>query len=293
MFFSRVLVANRGRDRRARDPRAARARDRGRRRLLDRRPRRAARAARRPRGLHRAAARGRELPAHPVDRRGGRDDGLRGRASRATGSWPRTRRSSRPAPRTTSSSSARAPDVMERMGDKIAREGASCGPPACRSCPARTGRRRSRRPRRAAAEIGYPVLLKAAAGGGGKGMRLVERSGRARGRLPRRRGGGGGGVRRRRRSTSRRRSQPARHVEIQVLARRARRRADARRARVLDPAPPPEADRGVAVAGADAGAREAMEAAGRARRAARDRLPQRRHVRVPARRRTARSTSSS
>ena len=41
---------------------------------------------------------------------------------------------------------------------------------------------------------------------------------------------------------------PARHVEIQVLARRARRRAHARRARVLDPAAPPEADRGVAVA---------------------------------------------
>ena len=57
-----------------------------------------------------------------------------------------------------------------------------------------------------------------------------------------------GGVRRRqplRREGDRR---PARHVEIQVLCRRAGRRADARRARVLDPAPPPEADRGVAVA---------------------------------------------
>ena len=67
------------------------------------------------------------------------------------------------------------PDVMERMGDKIAAKdaaraadlpvlGGSDGPVS--DVPAAL----------AAAELaGYPVLLKAAAGGGGKGMRRVER----------------------------------------------------------------------------------------------------------------------
>ena len=62
----------------------------------------------------------------------------------------------------------------------------------------------------------------------------------------------------------------------------ARRRAHARRARVLDPAAPPEADRGVAVARA----RRASARGDGGRRRARlpgDRLRERRHVRVPAR----------
>ena len=67
-------------------------------------------------------------------------------------------------------------------------------------------------------ELGYPVLLKAAAGGGGRGMRVVEDRERPRRRCsePRRRGAG-------RRSataacTSRRLVEAPRHVEIQVLA---------------------------------------------------------------------------
>ena len=95
------------RDRGARDPGAARARHRGGRRLLDRRPRRAARAPRRPGRQHRAAAGGRELPARSVDRRRRGHDRLRGGASRATASSPRTPRSSRRASTTTSSSSGR------------------------------------------------------------------------------------------------------------------------------------------------------------------------------------------
>jgi acetyl-CoA carboxylase biotin carboxylase subunit len=64
-------------------------------------------------------------------------------------------------------------DVMARMGDKVEakRELADAGLPlvpgteAVQATEART----------AAAEIGFPVLLKPSAGGGGKGMRLVER----------------------------------------------------------------------------------------------------------------------
>ena len=135
-------------------------------------------------------------------------------------------------------------------------------------------RRRVEAARAAAAELGYPVLLKAAAGGGGKGMRLVDGAGRARGRVRRRR--------RPRREAAfgdatlyvEKALAPARHVEIQVLCDDARQRAHARRARVLDPAPPPEADRGVAVAGAharaargDGGGRRARLPRGRLRNA--------------------------
>jgi acetyl-CoA carboxylase, biotin carboxylase subunit len=61
--------------------------------------------------------------------------------------------------------------VMSRMGDKVEakRELAAAGlplVPGTESVPLDEARS-------AAAEIGYPVLLKAAAGGGGKGMRLV------------------------------------------------------------------------------------------------------------------------
>ena len=98
------------RDRGPRDPRAARARRRGGRRLLDRRRGRAARAAGRPRRLHRAAAgRARATCSIPSRRRGRDDDRLRGRPSRlrlprrepgvrrgVRGQRPRLRRARRP-----------------------------------------------------------------------------------------------------------------------------------------------------------------------------------------------------
>jgi acetyl-CoA carboxylase biotin carboxylase subunit len=65
-------------------------------------------------------------------------------------------------------------DVMSRMGDKVEakRELAEAGVPLV---PGTEGVSISEAAS-AAAELGYPVLLKASAGGGGKGMRLVERA---------------------------------------------------------------------------------------------------------------------
>ena len=65
------------------------------------------------------------------------------------------------------------PETMARMGDKVAakRELAAAGVPVVPG----TDEAASVADARAAAdEAGYPVLLKAVAGGGGKGMRLVE-----------------------------------------------------------------------------------------------------------------------
>ena len=66
------------------------------------------------------------------------------------------------------------PDAMEAMGDKVrAREIMSgAGVPVVPGTPALSGD--AAEVARWAREIGYPVLLKAAAGGGGKGMRLVR-----------------------------------------------------------------------------------------------------------------------
>jgi acetyl-CoA carboxylase biotin carboxylase subunit len=62
---------------------------------------------------------------------------------------------------------------MARMGDKAIakRELRAAGVPLV---PGTEGSATVEQAREAASELGYPVLLKAAAGGGGKGMRLVE-----------------------------------------------------------------------------------------------------------------------
>jgi acetyl-CoA carboxylase biotin carboxylase subunit len=63
-------------------------------------------------------------------------------------------------------------ELMERMGDKAQTkaEMRAAGVPLV---PGSEGTATLAEARRAAAELGYPVLLKAAAGGGGRGMRLV------------------------------------------------------------------------------------------------------------------------
>jgi acetyl-CoA carboxylase biotin carboxylase subunit len=68
-----------------------------------------------------------------------------------------------------------APDVMARMGDKAQakRELATAGVPLV---PGTEGSASVEQARAAANDLGFPVLLKAAAGGGGKGMRRVQSS---------------------------------------------------------------------------------------------------------------------
>ena len=96
-------------------------------------------------------------------------------------------------------------------------------------------------------EIGYPVMIKASAGGGGKGMRIARNDEEVREGF--------------RRASSEARSsfgddrvfiekfiENPRHIEIQVLADSHGNIDLSGRARMLDPAPPPEGDRGGAVA---------------------------------------------
>jgi acetyl-CoA carboxylase biotin carboxylase subunit len=64
-------------------------------------------------------------------------------------------------------------DAMERMGDKVQAkaEAAAAQVPVV---PGTDGSATAAEATRVAGELGYPILLKAAAGGGGKGMRLVD-----------------------------------------------------------------------------------------------------------------------
>ena len=98
-----------------------------------------------------------------------------------------------------------------------------------------------------AGRIGYPVLLKASAGGGGKGMRIAHDAGECREAFERASGEalasfGDGRV------FVERFIERPRHIEIQVIGRRARDGRASRRARVLHPAAVPEGDRGGSLA---------------------------------------------
>jgi acetyl-CoA carboxylase biotin carboxylase subunit len=106
-------------------------------------------------------------------------------------------------------------DTMRRMGDKaVAKaEMAAAGVPLV---PGSAGATTPSAARTAADELGYPVLLKAVAGGGGKGMRLVHSPDELEDAFARASGEaaaafGDGGV------YLEKAIVPARHVEIQVL----------------------------------------------------------------------------
>jgi acetyl-CoA carboxylase biotin carboxylase subunit len=108
------------------------------------------------------------------------------------------------------------PEVMERMGDKV-RAKAELRAAGVPVVPGTDGAASPQELRAAAAALGYPVMLKAVAGGGGKGMRLVEDPDELDAAIATARGEaeaafGDGGV------YLEKLLVPARHVEVQVLA---------------------------------------------------------------------------
>ncbi len=127
-------------------------------------------------------------------------------------------------------------------------------------------------------EIGYPVMIKASAGGGGKGMRIAHSrkevaEGFARAKSEAKSSFGDDRV-----FVEKFIVNP-RHIEIQVLGDKHGNVDLSRRARMLDPAPQPEGDRGGAVAAARRGdAAPDGRAGGRARQSRRLRF--RRHGRI-------------
>ena len=134
--------------------------------------------------------------------------------------------------------------AIELMGDKIDAK-AAVGAAGVPVVPGSERRRPDRRGTVAAAaeEIGFPVLVKPSAGGGGKGMRLVRDAGRAAGRDRRRPAGGPDRVRRRHPASRALRRPPPPH-RGPGPRRRPRHRRAPRRARVQPAAAAPEDHRG-------------------------------------------------
>ena len=177
-------------------------------------------------------------------------------------------------------------DAIDAMGSKTrARElMQAAGVPIV---PGTTERRRVARgrPKPIAEEIGYPIAVKAAGGGGGKGFRVALEEEELRGGLRGRRARGREVLLRRHRLPRALPARPAPRRGPGAGRRRGQRRPP-RRARLLDPAPPPEADRGV------------PGAAGRRRAARADRQDRRRRrarrsaTAAPARSRACSPTAS-
>ena len=281
-MFAKVLVANRG-EIAVRVFRTLRELGIGvGRGLLRRRPRGAARratrtrrsrsaVARRPRAtststkLLEAARRSGAEAVHPGLRLPGRERRVR---AGGRGGGPRLDRPAARGDRADGRTRRRRAQRMLAAGVPVIPGSTSRSPP----------RRRSPR---SASELGYPLLIKAAAGGGGKGMRVVASPDEAAARVRRPPAARAGVLRRRLRL---RRALPRGPAARRGAGarRRARQRHPPRRARLHDPAPPPEARRGDALAGGLTRAARAHRA-DRRRRRARRRLPLRRDGRRPPR----------
>ena len=162
--------------------------------------------------------------------------------------------------------------------------------PGSTPCPAISASSRTTREAvRIAHEVGYPVMIKASAGGGGKGMRIARDDQEVRDGFRARQQRGALELRRRPRLHRKIRRGAAPHRDPGA-GRQPRQRRPSGRARMLDPAPAPEGDRG----GAEPVPRRAdPRRDGRAGRGARRgrRLPLGRHRRVHRRQPNATSTS--
>ncbi len=136
------------------------------------------------------------------------------------------------------------PEAMARLGDKnAARELAREAERAGRARQRRRHRRARRRPSRFAHEIGFPVLIKAAAGGGGRGMRVARTTWRSRSALQPGAGRGRGRLRQRRRVSREIHRAPAARRSAGA-GRSSRQRRPPLGARLHAAAAAPEADRG-------------------------------------------------
>ena len=179
------------------------------------------------------------------------------------------------------------PDTIRLMGDKVSakvamiKAGVPCVPGSEGALP-----EDPKEIVRIARAVGYPVIIKAAGGGGGRGMRVVhtEAALLAGGDADARRGAGG--VRQPDRLHGEVPRQPAPHRDPGARRRAQERRVPVR-ARLLDAAPPPEDHRG------GAGARHQPARADAHRRALRRRVPQASATAAPARSSSCTRTTSS